>query len=285
MASGDYASQGGEEKMGLTVKALHIGDAMMDWSFLLFRYKPGRKTCIPINSYLIRGAETPILVDTGVRDASVFVAHGNDEIGFVEPEQDILLQLKEEGLSPADIGCIIQTHLAIDHTGNTPRFPNARIVVQRQEMAYQATNNRNLQPDLPWFINNIKRVDFITGDIELFPGIKCVLAPGHTQGHQHVEVQTDAGKIILSGDTVYDIPMQLEDRGGPGRIWPSGNLDNRSALMDALQSLKRELKKGAVICPVHGYEPFDRYKLGQRRSDKRRDYEGFPSLKWPPEQL
>jgi hypothetical protein len=46
--------------------------------------------------------------------------------------------------------------------------------------------------------------------------------------------------------------------------------------------LKWELKRGSLILPTHTYEPFDRYKLGKKLSDKRSDYEGFPSLDWPP---
>jgi len=268
--------------MALTVKALHIGDILMDWSFLQFAYKPGRKTCIPINSFLILGAGTPILVDTGVLDASIFERWGFGEIGFVEPEQDLVKQLREEGIEPGDIGCVIQTHLHIDHTGNTPKFPKARIVVQRSEMAFEASYGFQASPDLPWFVTNFKRLELINGDMELFSGVKCVFAPGHSGGHQHVEVQTDRGKIIMVGDTVYDIPMQLEDKVGPGVIWPSGNVINQPMLQDLLYKIKAELKKGSIILPAHGYEPFDRYNLGQKRSDKRREYVGFPDMQWPP---
>jgi glyoxylase-like metal-dependent hydrolase (beta-lactamase superfamily II) len=268
--------------MGLTVKALHIGDILMDWSFLLFAYKPGRKTCIPINSFLIQGAGAPILVDTGVLDASIFERWGFGEIGFVEPEQDLVKQLGEEGLEPGDIGYVIHTHLHIDHTGNTPKFPNARVVVQRSEMAFEASYGFQASPDLPWFVCNFRRLELLDGDTELFTGVKCVLAPGHCGGHQHVEVQTDRGKMIMAGDTVYDIPMQLEDKVGPDVIWPSGNVINQPMLMDALYRLKAEKKKGSLILPSHCYEPFDLYKLGQRRSDKKRNYEGFPDMQWPP---
>jgi len=255
---------------------------MIDWSFLLFAYKAGRKTCIPINAFLIKGAETPILVDTAIRDISIF-DHGFGEIGFLEPEQELMYQLKEEGLKPEDIGCIIQTHLDIDHTGNTHLFPNARIVVQRQEMAYHASSGFSHAPDFPWFINNMNRIDLVNGEIELYSGVKCVLAPAHTGGHQHVEVMTDNGKVIMTGDTVYDIPMQLEDKVGPGIIWPAGNVYNQALAQEALFRLKCELKKGAALCPAHGYEPFDRFKLGKKRSDKCRNYEGWPRYQWPPE--
>jgi glyoxylase-like metal-dependent hydrolase (beta-lactamase superfamily II) len=269
--------------MGLTVKALHIGDILIDWSFLLFGYKPGRKTCIPINAFLILGAETPILVDTGVLGAAIFESHGLGEVGYVEPEQDLVRQLSEKGIKPEDIGCIIQTHLDIDHTGNTPKFPNAKIVVQRREMAYQASYGYMHAPDLPWYITNVRRLELIEGDHELYPGIKCVLAAAHTAGHQHVEVQTNNGKVILVGDTVYDIPMQLEDKAGPGVMWPAGNVYNHAWLQDELYKLKYELKRGTPILQAHGYEPFDRFCLGEKRSDKYRNYEGFPTMQWPPE--
>jgi glyoxylase-like metal-dependent hydrolase (beta-lactamase superfamily II) len=267
--------------MGLKVKALHLGDILMDWSFLLFGYNPGRKTCTPINSFLILGAEAPILVDTGVGDVNLFSSAMK---GWSTPEQDLIRLLREEGFEPGDIGYIIQTHLDIDHTGKTSLFPNAKIIVQRKELAFQASYLRKLGkcPDLPWFMSNLDRVEFIDGDMELFSGIKCVLAAAHTEGHQHVEVQTDAGKAIMVGDSVYDIPMQLEERTGAGVIWVAGNCHNRTLLMDILFKLKWELKKGSLILPTHTYEPYDRYKLGKRLSDKRSDYEGFPSLDWPP---
>jgi len=267
--------------MGLKVKALHLGDILMDWSFLLFAFNPGRKSCIPINSYLILGAETPILVDTGVRDVNLFPPIMK---GWSTPEQDLIRLLRNEGLEPGDIGYIIQTHLDIDHTGKTPLFPNAKIIVQRKEMAFQASYWSKLghSPDLPWFVSNLDRIEFIDGDMELFPGIKCVLATAHTEGHQHVEVQTDAGKAIMVGDNVYDIPMQLEERTGPGSTWVAGNCFNRALLLDVLFKLRWELKRGSLILPTHTYEPFDRYKLGKKLSDKRSDYEGFPTLDWPP---
>ena len=268
--------------MALTVKALHIGDIMMDWSFLLFAYKPGRKTCIPITSFLILGAGAPILVDTGILDVSIFDHWGYGEIGFQEPEQDLVKQLREEGVEPGDVRCIIHTHVHIDHTGNTFKFPNARIAVQRSEMAYAASYGFKGSPDLPWYVANFKRLELIDGDTELFSGIKCVLAPGHTGGTQHVEVQTDRGKMIMVGDTCFDIPMQLENKVGPGVIWPSGGACNQPMLQDTLYKLKNELKKGSLILPTHAYELFDQYKLGQKRSDKRREYAGFPDMQWPP---
>jgi N-acyl homoserine lactone hydrolase len=151
--------------MGLKVKALHLGDILGDWSFILWSFNPGRKNWGAVNSFLILGAKSPILVDTGIRDLKMLDLFGMKAVET--PEQDIVSLLKEEGLEPSDIGYIIHTHLHIDHTGKTPLFPNAKIVVQRQEMAFHAAGYMPGQsPDLPWFINNMHRIEFVEGDIE-----------------------------------------------------------------------------------------------------------------------
>ena len=38
------------------------------------------------------------------------------------------------------------------------------------------------------------------GEVELLPGIRLLPAPGHTDGHQVVVVETDAGTNVLGGD-------------------------------------------------------------------------------------
>ncbi|MFH0729764.1 MAG: N-acyl homoserine lactonase family protein [Pseudomonadota bacterium] len=268
--------------MSLSVKALHIGDIMSDWSFSLFNFNPGRKTWGAINSFLIMGAEKPILVDSGIQLKNRELLMPFGMLLDILPEQDLMKQLKENGLKPEDIGYVIHTHLDIDHTGYSNLFPNAKMVIQRKEIAFHAAAYMPGHcPDLPWFVSNMNRIEFIDGDIELFPGIKCVLTPAHTAGHQHIEVQTDIGKAILCGDTVYDIPMQLEDK-VPGFMWPPGNCYNQGQMQVELHKLKIELKRGSMILPAHTYEPFDRYRLGEKIGDKRVNYQGFASLDWPP---
>ena len=38
------------------------------------------------------------------------------------------------------------------------------------------------------------------GEVDLLPGIRLLPAPGHTDGHQAVVVETDAGTNVLGGD-------------------------------------------------------------------------------------
>jgi glyoxylase-like metal-dependent hydrolase (beta-lactamase superfamily II) len=267
--------------MGLQIKALHLGDVALDWSRLAIDFNQGKKTWVPVNSFLILGSETPILVDNGFDKAETMDKFGMR--GCETPDQDIIKLIRKQGVGPEDIGYIIHTHMHVDHCGKNELFPNAKIVVQRKEMGFAAGE---LKPYhciyLPWFISNLDRMEFLDGDFELFPGIKCVLAEGHTGGHQHVEVESEQGKAIICGDNVYDIPIQLEGRHPTGRLWPIGSYYHLGVLMRELYKLKKENERGTLILPSHGYEVYDRYKLGERFGDKRRDYEGFSSYEWPP---
>ena len=87
--------------MGLKIRALHVGDVGLDWSFLIFRFQEGRKTWIPVNSFLILGAEKPILVDTGASvwesmNEETFKACGVNECMLQNQDQDLVKFLRAE---------------------------------------------------------------------------------------------------------------------------------------------------------------------------------------------
>lgn len=272
--------------MGLKIRALHIGDIGMDWSFLLWAFREGRKTWIPVSSFLILGAEKPILVDTGARvvpgmDEALYKATGRNNRFVQTPEQHLVKRLQAEGIRPEDVAYITHTHLDIDHAGQDDLFPNAKIILQRKEMEYGGAHYAGHRTCYPWFANNLHRIDVIDGDIELFPGIKFVMAPGHTSGHQHIEVELEDGKAIMCGDTVYDIPMQLEGKHPSGTTWPSGNYFHLGDSVWQLRKMKAEYDKGTMILPSHAYEVYDEYGLGIKIGNKRRDYEGFDDYNTP----
>jgi hypothetical protein len=83
------------------------------------------------------------------------------------------------------------------------------------------------------------------------------------------------------GDIIYDIAMQLDEH-IPGRDFMLGNFVDREASLEWQTKLKREWKKGTMILPAHGYEPYDKYKLGKRLSDCWDNFDGFPTADWPP---
>ena len=125
-----------------------------------------------------------VLVDTGMID--------------VRPEVDDMSPTPQPENIPRDIACVINTHLHFDHCGGNRLFPGLPIHVQARELA----DARSLDD---YTIRGWVDFDGATyveheGEVELLPRIRLLPAPGHTDGHQVVVVETDAGTNVLGGD-------------------------------------------------------------------------------------
>lgn len=100
------------------------------------------------------------------------------------------------------------THLHSDHAGGAvtqgvPTFPNARHVLQRTEI--ESIENAGPNPILERVLRPLTGlVDAVDGDAAVARGVGVVLAPGHTPGHQVVEI----GPLTLTGDVLHH-PVQL----------------------------------------------------------------------------
>ncbi|MBA2725083.1 MAG: MBL fold metallo-hydrolase [Actinobacteria bacterium] len=125
-----------------------------------------------------------VLVDTGMIDSRLEI---EDMSPTPYPEN-----------IPRDVACVINTHLHFDHCGGNRLFPGVPIHVQARELA----DARSLDD---YTIREWVDFDGATyveheGEVELLPGIRQLPAPGHTDGHQVVVVETDAGTNVLGGD-------------------------------------------------------------------------------------
>ena len=125
-----------------------------------------------------------VLVDTGMIDS--------------RPEIDDLSPTPHPENIPRDVACVINTHLHFDHCGGNRLFPGVPIHVQARELA----DARSLD-----YYTIREWVDFDgatyvehEGEVEPLPGIRLLPAPGHTDGHQVVVVETDGGTNVLGGD-------------------------------------------------------------------------------------
>ena len=125
-----------------------------------------------------------VLVDTGVID--------------VRPEVEDMSPTPHPENIPRDIACVINTHLHFDHCGGSRLFPGAPIHVQARELADARTLDdytirRWVDFDGATYVEH-------EGEVALLPGIRLLPAPGHTDGHHVVVVETDAGTHVLGGD-------------------------------------------------------------------------------------
>src|SRR5439155_1158650 len=102
----------------------------------------------------------------------------------------------EAASSPSGVTHMTFSHFA--HCGGNRLFPGVPIHVQARELA----DARSLDD---YTIREWVDFDGATyveheGEVELLPGIRLLPAPGHTDGHQVVVVETGAGTNVLGGD-------------------------------------------------------------------------------------
>jgi N-acyl homoserine lactone hydrolase len=130
-----------------------------------------------------------VLVDTGMIDSALEVEDMNPT---PHPLPDELVRR---------VAVVVNTHLHFDHCGGNRLFPGTPIHVQRRELAdARALDDYTIRewvefPDAVYAEHD--------GEAEILPGVRLVPAPGHTEGHQIVVVETDEGLVVLGGDVGY----------------------------------------------------------------------------------
>jgi N-acyl homoserine lactone hydrolase len=139
---------------------------------------------MPVFVWTIDHPEGRVLVDTGMIDS--------------RPEFDDMSPTPHPENIPRDVACVINTHLHFDHCGGNRLFPGVPIHVQAHELA----DARSLEDYTIREWVDFEGATYVEheGEVEVLPGIRLLPAPGHTDGHQVVVVETGAGTNVLGGD-------------------------------------------------------------------------------------
>jgi glyoxylase-like metal-dependent hydrolase (beta-lactamase superfamily II) len=195
------------------------------------RIAPDARNRIPLamRPLLVEHPDGLVLIDNGLgnkEDAKFADIYGIENAGSVAGTTNLEDALKELGYVPADVKWMIDTHLHFDHAGGNTRadgriggsaevaFPNAMYVVQKGELAYaRHTNERTRASYLP---HNFDPIDaagkwkLIEGDVEILPGIRSLMMPGHVPFHQAITVQSGGETAVFLADlmpTVHHLPL------------------------------------------------------------------------------
>ncbi len=166
---------------------------------------------IPVNVFLLRHPDGLALVDAG---AGLF---GGPGAGRVPRE------LASRGISLGDIKFVLMTHLHPDHVGGLlgpsgeAMFDQARIVVTSKELSFWTEtdleapmtdrlrrNMVNVRRALKPYAERMLPLE----ELEL-SGISSVQLPGHTPGHAGWLVENNDRRILLWGDIVHFVELQL----------------------------------------------------------------------------
>jgi glyoxylase-like metal-dependent hydrolase (beta-lactamase superfamily II) len=150
------------------------------------------------------------LVDSGFGEMAAGVPGMEGAGGMLD-------QLATLGIEPGDVGRIIQTHLHADHCGWLIRatdqpdivFPNAEVVVHRDEVAYWRSDDaeKNLAPAYTRArleaVADAGLLRQIDGEVDLGGGVTVIPSPGHTPGHVSVMVGSGNERALLLGDVAH----------------------------------------------------------------------------------
>jgi len=156
----------------------------------------------PVHGFVVSFPGGAALVDTGVGGPEHWLS------SWRVVNRSVADALDELGMTPGDIGLVINTHLHFDHCGQNAVFKHAPFYVQRAEL----TRARTESPELTgWFDFMNARFELLDGDAEVLPGLRVIATPGHTAGHQSVLVESADGRSdVLIGDAAYQ-PRQYLD--------------------------------------------------------------------------
>ena len=151
--------------------------------------------------WVVQGPTT-VVIDTSVPmhgRSNEFIGEDFSRSAAQEPAN----ALRDAGVDPRDVEFVVLTHLHWDHAGNCDLFPDARVLVQQEELRYAVAPGRFFRksflapmsgwPTPPYLMPNLETVD---GETELAPGLRLVRAPGHTPGSQAVIVDTETGLVL-----------------------------------------------------------------------------------------
>jgi glyoxylase-like metal-dependent hydrolase (beta-lactamase superfamily II) len=145
-----------------------------------------------VNTFLIRGPDRTVLVDTGFGTT-------------------LFESMNALGISPARIDAVLLTHMHGDHIGGLQRdgkalFPNAKVYLAQQERDYWTSSNINrgaIDALAPYRVET-----FLPGELgpvlnELLPGIIPIAAFGHTPGHTVFQLESEGQRLLIWGDLMH----------------------------------------------------------------------------------
>ncbi len=205
----------------IDVRLLTDGHFTLDKSFLVFGKYQGVKYEAALKPLLIRTEKENIIVDTGV--GTLPEKYQKFHEVHRSREQALEHSLLKFGLKPDDITLVVNTHLHFDHCGNNRLFPNAKFLVQTDEVRYAYYPDRFQRVSYLREFFDLE-ADFlpVRGRYAVDDEVELVPTPGHTIGHQSVIVPWKGKNIVYCGDAA-PLPENIERRNITGMIYSSSD--------------------------------------------------------------
>lgn len=217
---------------------LALGEADVYWDDLVSpdgRESSSKMTKIPIWSIYIDHPEAKIIFDTLQR------------------------QLHLCGVKPEEIDYVVMSHLHHDHAGNIGLFPNAKIMVQQQELSDALVTTHTAKENGLYHKEDIDVIadwNLVDGQYQLLDEIEMIPLPGHTRGLQGLLLTLEnMGKILITSDACYT----SVNYGPPVRL--SGVTVDDKLSLDTIETIKKITEEThASVLFGHDCEQFKKLK-------------------------
>jgi glyoxylase-like metal-dependent hydrolase (beta-lactamase superfamily II) len=184
------------------------------WTVLPPEGRPPAELSAPYIAMLIDTGSTRVLIDTGA--------------GALGPHTGKLADsLASTGFLPEDIHVVILSHAHPDHIAGVPLFPNAAVVMMRNEFKFWTSDETQarLEASEMYGLGHMEnvmaasvrdhlvpardRLRLLDRPTEVAAGILVFPAPGHTPGHAAVLVSSGRQQLLYVGDGLVH-PAQFE---------------------------------------------------------------------------
>lgn len=228
----------------------------------------GKAFDVPVPFVLIDHPKGKVLFDTG---NAFEVIHNKEEhwggiLAAYDPvmteEQWCVNAIQRVGVKPEEIAYVILSHLHLDHAGCVGYFPNARYIVQRDELHFAfapdyymkaAYIRKDFDKDVKWVILEGWRDDRL--DLFHDGSIIIYFTPGHTPGHQSILVNLPkSGPMFFAADSCYTV-QNIDGDVLPGLMWSAGETVKSVQRMKNLRELN-----AAVIVTGHDPDAWSQFK-------------------------
>ena len=220
----------------------------------------------PVHVWLAQNGRNNVLIDSGMAAIEVITKRLKIN-GWGGGHEALTRVLAGEGLAPGDIDHIVLTHGHFDHADNLDLFPDACVILQRDELHHaadpvpsqrifywQSTLGNLVQRKRP---GQIRTLD---GDTELFDGFRVLKVPSHTPGMQVPLLTTEKGIVAIASDLGdhyrYWFPADPRATDHPQRslsdAFLTGNIRSESE-RDWQSAMARVRAHSDIVVPAHDF--------------------------------